>query len=336
MFNPIPCWLRLEPVKASGCTRHQLRARSLLAGLLLSSFQLSAADEQAETASATPVRPPAFNLLLANLSAQKITHWQQINQQSGYFNQPEFSRDGQTLYYTAEQSSNSGSQMDIASYQLSSAQHGKVATTALSEYSPTLLPDGQGLSAVVVEADGRQRLWQLAATAPPQVLLPELIGVGYHAWGPSQDLLIFQLGDSEAAHQIVYRDSAGHLTVLAKNIGRGLAWQPNTHIGYFTERTAATDMTAPVRLALSWYNVTTQQLSQRQLLLPVGAQDIRWLSPKRLLTSAGDKIYSWQPGEARWQLWLDLAPACQGTVSRFSLTPAQDRIAFVCQPQEQS
>ncbi len=334
MFHPVSWRLRFEPAITLGRSCSQLCAVTWLAGLLLTSTQLSAADQSNQTAA--PAKPPAYNLLLADLSAQKITKWQQINQQPGYFNQPEFSRDGQTLYYTAEQSSSGGPQMDIASYQLGSGQRGFVARTALSEYSPTLLPTGEGLSAVVVEADGRQRLWRLTAAAQPQVLLPELIGVGYHAWGPGQDLLIFQLGTNEATHQIVYRDKAGSLTVLAKNIGRGLAWQPGQHIGYFTERTEAQDDTAPERLALSWYNVATQQLSQRQLLLPAGAQDLRWLSSQLLLTSAGNKIYSWQPGEPRWQLWLDLASACHGTVSRFSLTSDQSRIAFVCQPKEQS
>lgn len=334
MFHPVSWRLRFEPAMTVGRSRSQLCAVAWLAGLQLTSPQLSAAEQSNQTAA--PAKPPAYHLMLASLSAQKITKWQQINQQHGYFNQPEFSRDGQTLYYTAEQQSKSGSQMDIASYQLSSGLHNIVAKTVLSEYSPTLLPDDSGLSAVVVEADGRQRLWRLTAAAQPQVLLPELIGVGYHAWGPQQDLLIFQLGDSAATHQIVYRDSQGRLTVLAKNIGRGLAWQPEHHIGYFTERTEAQDETAPERLALSWYNVATKQLSQRQLLLPAGAQDLRWVSSQLLLTSAGNKIYSWRPGEPRWQLWLDLAPACQGTVSRFSLTADQSRIAFVCQPKEQS
>lgn len=336
MFHPVSWRLQFEPAITLGRIRSQLCAVTWLAGLLLTSLQLSAADQSSQTATAAPAKPPAYNLLLAGLSAQKISKWQQINQQPGYFNQPEFSRDGQTLYYTAEQSSSNGSQMDIASYQLNTGQRAIVAQTTLSEYSPTMLPDGTGLSAVVVEADGRQRLWRFATTAKPAVLLPELIGVGYHAWGPQQDLLIFQLGDSAVAHQIVYRDSQGRLTVLAKNIGRGLAWQPNQHIGYFTERTESQDEAAPERLALSWYNVATKQLSQRQLLLPAGAQDLRWLSSQLLLTSAGQKIYSWQPGEPRWQLWLDLAPACQGTVSRFSLTSDQRRIAFVCQPKEQS
>lgn len=334
MFHPVSWWLRLQSALGFALIGSQFGAMTCLAGLLLTSQQLSAAEQSGQAVAATTAKPPAFNLWLADLSAQKISNWQQINQQPGYFNQPEFSSDGQTLYYTAEQSSSGSSQMDIASYQLSTGQQTLVATTPLSEYSPTLLPDGQGLSVVVVEADGRQRLWRLATTAQPELLLPELIGVGYHAWGPEQDLLIFQLGSSAASHQIVYRDKTGSLTVLAKNIGRGLAWQPGLHIGYFTERTETQNETAPERLALSWYNVVTKQLSQRQLLLPAGAQDLRWLSSQLLLTSAGNKIYSWQPGEPRWQLWLDLAPACQGTVSRFSLTREHNRIAFVCQPKE--
>ena len=53
------------------------------------------------------------------------------------------------------------------------------------------MPAEQALSAVVVEADGRQRLWRLPLTGEPAVLLPDVIGVGYHAWGPADDVMLF-------------------------------------------------------------------------------------------------------------------------------------------------
>jgi hypothetical protein len=340
MTYPLLSQLTAEPASKVVTVCRSLIALACSSALLLQSPMVMAAETKDKPATAapaavsTPTPPPQYNLLLATLSGQKITQWRQINQQAGYFNQPEFSRDGSTLYYTAQQQGMSGSQMDIASYQLATGHIGLVANTELSEYSPTVLPNQQGLSAVVVEADGQQRLWQLQPDQQPKVLIPELYGVGYHAWGPQQDLLIFQLGKTEVEHQIVYRHPTGQLKVLAQNIGRGLAWQPGQPIGYFTERTKTEDPKSADRLALSWYNVTKDQLSRRQLLLPEGAQDIRWLSSKLLLTSAGNKIYSWQPAEPRWQLWLDLAPACQGSVSRFALSPDQARIAFVCQPKE--
>ena len=116
----------------------------------------------------------------------------------------------------------------------------------------------------------------------------------------------------------------GELQTLAKNIGRALAWRPDSHQGYFTEKHGD-------RLSLSWFDTVSKTLKSKQLLLPETGQDLRWYNKDTLLVSAGQTIYSWQPGTAAWQPWLDLSKSCNGTVSRFSISQNQQKLAFVCQ-----
>jgi hypothetical protein len=272
---------------------------------------------QAQTAA------PQFDIYLADLHQQKISHVKKVNNKTGYQNQPAFSRDGRFLYWTSEQKNTGSSQMDIARLEISTGESGLYRSTPLSEFSPTVLPDG-ALSAVVVEADGTQRLWRIPATGEAKALFAEPSGVGYHAWGPQGDLLLFILGKDEADHHIAYRSRKGDLQTLAKNIGRALAWRPDSQEGYFTEKQGD-------KLALSWFDTGSKTLKSKQLLLPETGQDLRWYNKDTLLVSAGSNIYSWQPGTHSWQVWLDLSQHCQGSVSRFSISPNQQKLAFVCQ-----
>lgn len=289
--------------------------------LFISTFS-AASLVQAQTAA------PQFDIYLADLHQQKISHVKKVNNNSGYQNQPAFSSDGRFLYWTSEQKNGDASQMDIASLELSTGKTGLYRATTLSEFSPTVLPDA-ALSAVVVEADGTQRLWRIPAQGEAKALFAEPKDVGYHAWGPQGDLLLFILGKDEADHQIAYRSSTGELKTLAKNIGRALAWRPGSQQGYFTEKQGD-------RLSLSWFDTGSNTLKSKQLLLPQAGQDLRWLNTNTLLVSAGSSIYSWQPGANSWQLWLDLSKSCNGSVSRFSISPDQQKLAFVCQPQVES
>ncbi|MCT6698517.1 TolB family protein [Rheinheimera sp. 4Y26] len=289
--------------------------------LFISTFS-AASLVQAQTTSAD------FRLYLAELKPQSISNIKAVPTAGGYQNQPAFSADGRFLYWTSEQKNADTSQMDIASLELSSGKTGLYRATALSEFSPTALPDG-ALSAVVVEADGTQRLWRIPAQGEAKALFLEPSGVGYHAWGPAGDLLLFILGKDEADHQIAYRSSQGELTTLAKNIGRALAWRPGSKEGYFTEKQGD-------QLALSWFDAGSKTLKSKQLLLPETGQDLRWFNTNTLLVSAGSNIYSWQPGANSWQVWLDLSKSCNGSVSRFSISPNQQQLAFVCQPKVES
>jgi hypothetical protein len=289
-------------------------------------FAAACGSASAQTAS-PPVAAaiPSYDVYVADLHDRKISHIRKVNSTTGYHNQPEFSADGHLLYFTSQQGTGDKSQMDIARFNLQTGKLDLYHNTTLSEYSPTRLPADQGLSAVVVEADGKQRLWRLPVTGAPSVMLPEVVGVGYHAWGPSDDVLLFILGKDEADHQIAYRNNAGELTTVAKNIGRGLAWRPGTHEGYFSERKGE-------RLALSMFNSQNIQTNAQLVLLPEQAQDFRWWSKDLLLTTAGQTIYSWQPGAKSWQIWLDLTAQCAGSLSRFSFSLDQKQLAFVCQP----
>ncbi|MDR7120302.1 hypothetical protein [Rheinheimera soli] len=268
---------------------------------------------------------PQYNLYLTDLSKNlSISNTTKINEIPTYINQPAFSMDGKSLFFTLEQGKDAAVQTDIGLYFIADKKQQLLTKTSLSEYSPTLLPDGSGLSLVVVEADQTQRLWAVDWQGNTSLLKAEPKGVGYHAWGPHQDLLLFILGDQEDNHTVRYLNQDGKLTILATGVGRALSWQPGTQKGYYTQ--AKHD-----RLYLSSYDVKTRTKIQTELALPAGGQDLVWWSEDSLLVSAGTKIYQWQvQGKQEWNLWLDLSKECGTEVSRFALNKDRNLLAFVC------
>jgi Tol biopolymer transport system component len=267
---------------------------------------------------------PQYNLYLTDLSEDiSVSNLVKINQAATYINQPAFSADGELLFFTLEQGQQDSVQTEIAVYHLAEKKQQLLTKTALSEYSPTLLPGGSGLSVVVVEADQSQRLWQVNWQGQSSLLKAEPKGVGYHAWGPDQDLLLFILGDQENNHTVRYLDKNGKLTTLATGVGRSLSWQPGTDKAYYTVQKQG-------QLYLSSYQVSTGT-STTELALPQLGQDLVWWSEDKLLVSAGTKIYQWQVnGKAGWSLWLDLSKDCDTEVSRFALDKKRSKLAFVC------
>lgn len=279
---------------------------------------------------------PEYNLYLADLSKDmSVSASSKINTAPSYINQPAFSLDGNSLFFTLEQGKGSAVQTDIAVYLIHDKKQDLLSKTVLSEYSPTLMPDGTGLSTVVVEADQSQRLWAIDWQGNTRLLKEQPKGVGYHAWGADQDLLLFILGDQEDNHTVRYLNKDGELTTLATGVGRALSWQPGTQTGYYTR-------TQQQQLYVSFYDVKTKTNTQTELALPVTGQDLVWLSADTLLVSAGTKIYQWQTHGKRgaelqalakqqgWAVWLDLSKECGTEISRFALNTSRSQLAFVC------
>ena len=136
---------------------------------------------------------PDTEIFLAELQWQQatptISRVRNITNRNGYDNQPMFLADGESLLFT---SIRDGKQSDIYRYLIEEEQTVAFALTTESEYSPTPLPGGDGISVVRVEADGTQRLWRFpAANAEPEVMFADVTSVGYHAWMTGDQVAMF-------------------------------------------------------------------------------------------------------------------------------------------------
>lgn len=144
-----------------------------------------------------------------------------ITHQKGYENQPSFSSDGKTIYYTSR--SDTSVKTTIYAYTLSSGQTKQVTFTNLSPYSPMTSPKGNGISALMVEEDSTQRIWQYPFNGTnPYPLFPKRDSIGYYTWVNAHSALVLVLEGKSHPDRFLLINEDGTEKMLAENIGRGM------------------------------------------------------------------------------------------------------------------
>jgi len=110
-------------------------------------------------------------------------------------------------------------QADIWSYNLRSGDRKNITqSNPESEYSATVTPSRARFSAIRVEPDSTQRLWTFESGGTnPELLLPSIQPVGYHAWLDEDRLALFVLGNPATLQIASVSQDAGR--VVAEDIG---------------------------------------------------------------------------------------------------------------------
>ncbi len=277
---------------------------------------------------AREVRAQATNadVYLASLSRRGdslvVGAAENITRRSGYDNQPSFLPDARGLLYTVI---GADAQADIWRYDIRSRRASRVTVTPESEYSPTVMPGGTRFSVIRVERDSTQRLWSFALDgSDPQLLLPALRPVGYHAWlGPNR-LLAYVLGTPSSLH-VIDRDGRND-EIRARDIGRALQRIPGQGWYSFTRRDSAR---AP------W--IVAQPLEGGPLAplvrTPADNEYHVWTPEGALLSASRGAIVRWNGRTGDEGEWLPIAtvPGVKN-ISRLAVSPDGRWLAFVAEP----
>lgn len=239
----------------------------------------------------------------------------------GYDNQPHFTPDGSGFWFTALEEHTE--QTDIWRYDLSGSVEQVTVSVPESEYSATPLPDGSGLSVVRVEADSTQRLWHIPSDgSEPELLLPEMAPVGYHAWVDAETVALFVLGDPPTLQ--VANVTSGSAHTVAENIGRSIRSIPEEDAVSFVRMND--DGTA----VLTRYDGTSD--NSTPLVETVdGGEFHAWTPDGSVLMAREASIYAWSPGEDEWTLVADFSER-DIRITRLAVSPDGSQIAMVVEP----
>jgi hypothetical protein len=239
-----------------------------------------------------------------------------VTDRAGYDNQPSFLPDGSAILYA----SNRGDQTDIYRYDIATRKTSAVAQTSPeSEYSPTPMPEGNAFSVIRVEADSTQRLWKFNLDgSEPEVLLSNIMPVGYHAWGDAYTLGIFVLG-SPATFQIAdTRTGVGE--IIAYNVGRSIQKVPNRHAISFTHRVPD-----------YWIKeIDIDSRAVRPVVRLMESEFYAWTPDGSVLTGVGSKLFRWRPvGGSNWEEVADFSGAGLRGISRIAVSARGEWVAMV-------
>jgi len=272
--------------------------------------------------SASPLvaQAPGTDIFLATLyregrallvdSAVNLTH------RPGYDNQPSFSPDGRSIYYTSAREG----QTDIYRYDLGTGTALQVTATPESEYSPTVMPDGRHLSVIRVERDSTQRLWQFGRDGKPdQPILDTIKPVGYHAWLAKDTVLLFVLGTPATLRRADV--ARGTADVLARDIGRTILRIPGSHAVSYVQRDSAGGWIRSIDPVTG--------AGENLVRLPEGTEFYAWTPPGELLSAAGNRLLLWRSGQRGWEEVARFTEPGLQKISRIAVSPSGDRIALV-------
>ncbi len=243
-----------------------------------------------------------------------------VTSRPGYDNQPAFSADGRSLYYT---STREDAQADIYRLDIASGRSERVTKTAPeSEYSAVEVPGGGAISVIRVERDSTQRLWRLPlAGGEGSVLFPTLKPVGYHAWADADRAVMFVLGNPNAL--ALGNLATGAIDTIVVNVGRSLHRIPgSTRVSFVSK---AYESAAWV-MSLDVDTRDVKPLTK----LPAGTEDYAWLPDGRLIAGSGSQLLVCDLArQAQWTPFADLAADGVTAISRLAVSPKGDRLAIV-------
>ncbi|KID57805.1 signal peptide protein [Pseudoalteromonas luteoviolacea] len=245
---------------------------------------------------------------------------QPLTDTDAYHNQPLITEKG--VYYTKEVLADGQSQTDLFLYRFDDKSHTNLTNTPESEYSPTIFPHQKGISTVVVEQSGEQRLWFYPEdkSQPPSRIFEHIKPVGYHAWGRNEDVILFILGEP---HSLQFTNLSGHLPkVVAKDIGRSLAYNAIRDIYSFTYSVNGQQWFAT-------YSSATGGV-KKHFRLPNRVRDYTWFDDSNLAYAIDNKIFIRNIAAPKSvKLWRNLQDYCDTDITRLSYYNGV--LAFVCE-----
>lgn len=252
-----------------------------------------------------------FDLKLSDLGIS-IANPQSIANDVGYENQPHFV-DNNSLYFTRMNDVNADTWL------WKNGVLTQLTTTLESEYSPTPMPfKKETFSAVRVEHDNTQRLWQINADGSFELLFKDVKPVGYHVW-QNENVAMFILGEP---HRLEISKLGQKTTsVIDQTIGRCLLNVPASEkISYTVE--------VEGRHQLKLYDFDSGS-SESLLKLPEQSQDYAWLSAEQLISSDGEHLMWVNIKDGEWQAVKSPVDIKFKGLSRIAVSPDRRKIAVV-------
>ncbi|WP_127137765.1 nuclear transport factor 2 family protein [Flagellimonas oceanensis] len=242
-----------------------------------------------------------------------------ISNNPGYDNQPSFWDDDSVLFASTREN-----QTDILQFNVNEGSMSSwlTYTTAGSEYSPLRIPGKNAVSAIRLDVDGLQRLYEYDVETSESEALSDL-KIGYHVWFDNQILVATVLVENRMDLVVLDLEEHTQKTVY-QNVGRSLHQIPNTDlISFIGKKNNAWEV-------LSLNPITGES---KKITHTYGKEeDICWLDENTIITGAGKKLLTKDIGsENGWEPFIEFDQEEINNISRIAISPNHKRLAFVAE-----
>ena len=239
-----------------------------------------------------------------------------------YDNQPNFINDSELVFSAADQKGNH----DIILYSFRTGNFTNLSKTPdRSEYSPNLTDCKQYISAVVVEPDGKQRLWLYPIIGEaPELLYDDIAPVGYYDWYDNKAAM-FVLGEPNT---LVYARGKGNVQEISKNIGRSVKKRPNTAEITYLDRNDLKSTGDGDQVAIKSINLKTNSSQSLGYAIP-GSQDLIWIDKNHLIMAKENEIFIKNAKDSNWLSLGKIESSTHQNITRMAYSPELNKLVFV-------
>ncbi|MGB2761382.1 MAG: steroid delta-isomerase, partial [Maribacter stanieri] len=240
-----------------------------------------------------------------------------ISKNEGYDNQPSFFDNDNILF-----SSTRNNQTDVALYNIKDSSTIWLTNTPNgSEYSPLKIPGKNAISAIRLDKDGLQRLYEYDVnTSESEVILPDL-KVGYHVWF-SSDIIVCTVLIENRMDLVISNLKANTNYTVQKNVGRSLHKIPNSNLVSYISKT---DDSVTIR------SLDPITLKSEELIATMeGSEDVCWTENGDLITAYDTSILSFNPStDKEWKFEFKIKDQDVNGISRLAINPLRNYLSFV-------
>ncbi|MCZ6507344.1 MAG: M20/M25/M40 family metallo-hydrolase, partial [Acidobacteria bacterium] len=269
-------------------------------------------------AAAVLAQAPSTDIFLLPVDGSTVGEPRRLTDREGYDNQPRFLPDGSGLVYSSQGADGT---TDIYLYDLVSNESDVLVFTPQSEYSPTPIPGRQAISVVRDYGDLVQQLWAFPLDgSEPELLLPDVSPVGYHAWADAENLILFVLGEPMTLQSAKVGPGVG--TILAESPGRALGRIPGSAEMSYVDKSDPEEW---------WLTAIVLGSGETRRLTPTleGREDYAWAPDGAAWMGDDSRLYRWHPDSGEWEQVADLDARGIYGITRLAFSSDGSRLALV-------
>jgi hypothetical protein len=240
-----------------------------------------------------------------------------VTHRAGYDNQPTFSADGKSILYVCIDSTD---QADIYQYNINKKSAVNITKSDVSEYSPTVMPNGSGFSCVVVEKDSAQRVWTFSMNGKfNSIVHAGTDSIGYHTWLNEDTLLYYKLTEPHSLRVLNIKTNddhwlCDHPTRAFKKINRSSAFVYALKDSVHTE--------------FRIYNPTLRE-STLYTTYPTSTEDFIWHPVFGLVKSENADLIRYNEHSKTWDVLFSFSNLGIKKITRFTFDSKTKQLAIV-------
>ncbi len=263
---------------------------------------------------------PNTDLFLFELDVKNnglIKSGKNITNRVGYDNQPSFSQNQKSIYYT---SIKEDKQADVYSYQISSNKTKQLTKTIESEYSPTEVNFKKAIATVSVLKDSSQiiRFYDTKTFTVIPTELDKIDSVGYYTFLNSDTVIYYKLTEP---HSLRFHSlSTGEDKFLCKHPTRTFKAINRSQLIYGVKDSVRTR-----------YFIYDFVLRKANLFATIDnvCEDIVWHPVKGLCVSNGVQIMNYNTNNEKWNVLYDFSTYGVKKITRFCFSNSGKHIVLV-------